>query len=257
MKKLILTMLALITTNIFSAEIACVGIEERQRPGGIEMKNDSIYYDNEKIDIELKNPKILKKKYELENIYKADENFKLKKSGDSGYKDKNNEYFLNDNNLYYRRYKVDDNKYYNVEVKGEIRYSTTGHCNNYTRYSDIIKAGDIYIINGNKYSSINDYLSQVYDNEAVEIIYILTDKKLTVNYYFDNGYFTNNFIYNSAKNIFIPDGLQEVRDKNNKLIYKSNFKNGTGYIKIYDKNLNIIKEGKYTNSRKTGDWKIY
>ena len=57
--------------------------------------------------------------------------------------------------------------------------------------------------------------------------------------------------------MFIADGIQEIRDKNYKIIHKTSFKNGTGYMKIYDEEMNLLEEGKYENSKKTGDWKTY
>ena len=258
MKKVILMLMTLLSAGTFSASaIACVETRERPRSEGVVIKEDGIYYDNKKVDTDVEKPKILKKKYDLENFYKSDNELKLKKPGEDGYKPENNEYFITAGRLYYKNYQIDKNNYKNLKAVGQIRYSTTGHCNTYTVYNDIIKTDNSYIINGNNYASVNKYISDVLANENVKLLYILMNDRLTTYYYFINGSFMNNYVYNTSKNMFIADGVQEVRDKNYKIIYKTSFKNGTGYMKIYDESLNLVEEGKYENSKRTGDWKSY
>ena len=47
------------------------------------------------------------------------------------------------------------------------------------------------------------------------------------------------------------------KQPNYKIIYKTTFKNGTGYMKVYDDSLSLVEEGKYENSKKVGNWKSY
>ena len=257
-KKVILMLITLLSVGTFSAsEIACVETRERPRPEGVVIKGDGIYYDNKKVDTDVEKPRILKKKYDLENFYKSDNELKLKRQGDESYRTENNEYFITAGRLYYKNYQINKNNYKNLAAVGQVRYSTTGHCSTYTVYNDIIKADNSYIIGGNSYASINKYISDVLGNENVKLFYILLDNRLTVYNYFENGSFMNNYVYNSSKNMFIADGVQEVRDKNYKILYKTTFKNGTGYMKVYDDSLSLVEEGKYENSKKVGNWKSY
>ncbi|MCP1222860.1 hypothetical protein [Sebaldella sp. S0638] len=258
MKKVILMFMTLLSAGTFSASsIACVETWERPRPEGVVIKSDGIYYDNKKVDTDVDKPKILKKKYDIENFYRIDNELKLNKPGDEDYKPENNEYFVTGGRLYYKNYQINKNNYKSLAAVGQIRYSTGGRCSSYTVYNDIIKADNLYIINGNTYASINKYISDILANENVELLYIMLDKRLTVYNYFDNGSFMNNYVYNTSKNMFIADGVQEVRDKNYKIIDKTIFKNGTGYMKVYDESLTLVEEGKYENSKRVGDWKLY
>jgi hypothetical protein len=257
-RKAVLILMTILSAGTFSAaSIACVETRERPRPEGVVIRTDGIYYDNKKVDTDVKNPKVLKKKYDLENFYKSDNQMKLRKPGEEAYKPENNEYFTTGGRLYYKNYQINKNNYKKLSAVGQIRYSTTGHCSTYTVYNDIIKADSSYLIGGNKYVSVNKYVSDVLAGENVKILYLLLDNRLTVYNYFDKGSFMNSYIYNTSKNMFVADGIQEIRDKNNKIIYKTNFKNGTGYMKVYDENLTLVEEGKYENSKKTGDWKSY
>lgn len=257
-KTAILVFMTILSAGVFSAStIACVETRERPRPQGVVIKEDGVYYDDNKVDTDVENPKVLKKKYDLENFYKSDSQLKLRKPGEQEYKAENNEYFTTGGRLYYKNYQINKKNYKKLAAVGQIRYSTTGHCSTYTVYNDVIKSDSSYIIAGNNYASMNKYVSDVLANENVKLLYILLDNRLTVYNYFENGSFMNNYVYNASQNMFIADGVQEVRDKNYKIIYKTNFKNGTGYIKVYDENLTLQEEGSFENSKKTGNWKSY
>ncbi len=52
-------------------------------------------------------------------------------------------------------------------------------------------------------------------------------------------------------------GIYEVFDVNGKIIYSTNFKNGTGYIKEYNEFGELIEEGKFTDGLQEGKWITY
>lgn len=61
----------------------------------------------------------------------------------------------------------------------------------------------------------------------------------------------NNYVYKFIKKYVYSRWRAEVRDKNTKL-YKTTFKNGTGYMKVYDDSLGVLwrrKVRKFQKSR--------
>ncbi len=183
------------------------------------VKNEKIYKKTDKINAKYLNKKLI-------YLSEIDED-----------NNKSESYLSDDKKTYYLKFKNSDDQIEEYTLKSDtILEQELDYLNN-------------FVENPTQLDNNQDYLNLHYYKSK-------DDKMLLKGTYSIFHYVDNNLISEINYKDNKLDGKYKINDYNGKLLYETNFKNGTGMYKQYEYD-RLVLEGKMIDGSREGEWKLY